>query len=115
LSHLNNNKNKKEKEWEEKGKEWRKRFRVLERHYMGEYSNFTWFNIRLGYQSPNRLFPYFGCWFQPLNKGVHPCQGWWLVWKWKCLVMAWIGDMCQNLYVHLLGLHCLKIGLEAHW
>jgi hypothetical protein len=49
---------KKEREQEEKGKEWQKGFK---RHYMGEHSNFTWFNKRLKYQSPYRLLPYFGC------------------------------------------------------
>jgi len=54
-------KTKKEREQEEKGTEWQKGFKVLKWHCMGEHSNSTWFNIHLGYQSPNKLLPYFGC------------------------------------------------------
>jgi hypothetical protein len=30
-------------------------------------------------------------------------------------MMAWIGDMCQNLYEHLPALHSLKIDPKANW
>jgi hypothetical protein len=76
------------------GEEWKKGFWVLKRPCVArERIQILGFSIHIGYRSLNKLLPNFGCWSEPLSKGVHPFQRWWSVWRWKCLMIAWIDDM----------------------